>query len=58
MPSLVRGPRHHGGEGVVAEGQDLEDGGLGPAVLAARQGDPAVQLGLRELPVTVGISEV
>ena len=30
--SIVRGAGDHGCEGVVAEGQDLEDGGLGPAL--------------------------
>ena len=56
--SIVRGAGDHGCEGVVAEGQDLEDGGLGPALPAAREGDLAMHRGLRELPVTVGISEV
>ena len=55
---FVRGPRQHGREGVVAEGQDLEDGGLGVAAPAAGKGDSAVHRGLRGHPVTIGISEV
>ncbi len=39
---VVRGAGDHGREGVVAEGQDVEDRGLGASVPAARQGDLVV----------------
>ena len=46
--SVVRGAGDKGGERVVAEGQDLEDGGLGPALPAAREEDLAGHRVLRE----------
>ena len=36
---LVLGPRHYRSEGVVAEGQNVEDRGLGPTVPGAREGN-------------------
>ncbi len=45
-------------EGVVAEGQDMEDRGLRPPVPAARQGDLMVHQDLRELSLIREISEI
>ena len=48
--ALVRTPHQHSGEGVMAEGQDLEDGGLGPAVQARGSGI------LRDIGVSESVS--
>jgi len=45
---IVGGPGHHDREGVVAEGQDLDDGGLHPAVPVTGQGDLAGHRHLHE----------
>jgi hypothetical protein len=55
---VVRGAGDHGGEGVVAEGQDVEDRRLRPPVPAARQGDLAVHQGLREDSLVETITEI
>ena len=55
---VVRGAGDQGGERIVAEGQDLKDGGPRPAVPAARQGDLAEHRGLHEDSLVEKVAEI
>ena len=55
---LFRGPRHYAGEGVVTEGEDVEDRGFQPANPAARQGQSPAHRGLSEDSLVEQVTEI